>query len=84
MEKNISTQFSFPLSCPYWYAQDLKHVFDKVDRNKDEYVNRMVGEKKNNSTTAGLAKVDRWESMVLTGKLLMPPFTPVSLSSKGT
>jgi len=21
--------------------QDLKHVFDKVDRNKDEYVNRM-------------------------------------------
>lgn len=60
-------------------------MFDKVDRNKDEYVNRMVGEKKtNNSTTAGLAKVDRWESMVLTGKLLMPRFTPVSLSSKGT
>ena len=50
-----STQSIFLLSCPFWYAQDLKHVFDKVDRNKDEYVNRMVGEKTNNSTTAGLA-----------------------------
>ena len=34
--KNISTKSNV-------YAQDLRHVFDKVDRNKDEFVNRMVG-----------------------------------------
>ena len=33
---------SFPNLC----VQDLKHVFDKVDRNKDQYVNRMVSTKK--------------------------------------
>ena len=41
--KEYFNQINFPPRCLNVYAQDLRHVFDKVDRNKDEFVNRMVG-----------------------------------------